>query len=73
MTTLITAAKETTLSWAFGRGNKLFRVLHGFKATLICCCLKNRPVLSEIPCTYMLGRTTKPLVGQWSIKKARGL
>ena len=27
---------RSTLSWAFGCGNKLFKVLNGLKATLIC-------------------------------------
>ena len=33
------------------RGNKLFTVLNGLKATLICCFLKIRPILSEMLCT----------------------
>ena len=28
---------RSTFSWTFGRGNKLFTVLNGLKATLICC------------------------------------
>ena len=31
---------RSTFSRAFGRGNKLFTVLNGLKATLICCFLK---------------------------------
>ena len=53
---------RSNFSWAFGRGNKLFTVLNGLKATFICCYLKIRQILSEVPCTW--GSTTKPLDGR---------